>query len=200
MPFESSRAHPWHGLQPGPDPPSLVNAYIEITPRDVVKYELDKDSGLLVVDRVLQGSSSPPTLYGLIPGTYCGERVADLSDTADRADGNPLDICVLSERPIDKADIVLTARVIGGLRMVDRGEADDKIIGVLANDPFWAPANDLEDVPKNILDRLDHYFRTYKLTDPSKPVVEIEATYGRDAALDVIRASIADYQSMISNE
>ena len=199
MRYESARAHPWHGLDPGPDPPSLVNAYIEITPRDVVKYELEKDSGLLIVDRVLQGSSSPPTLYGLIPGTFCGERVAALSKTAERADGDPLDICVLSERPIDKADIVLTARVVGGLRMVDRGEADDKILGVLANDPFWAPADDLDDIPRNILDRLDHYFSTYKLTDPSKPAVEIEAAYGRGEAQEVVNASIADYQEMISN-
>lgn len=195
----SFRAHPWHGLQPGPDPPSLVTAYIEITPRDVVKYELEKDSGLLIVDRVLQSSSSPPTLYGLIPGTYCGPGVAALSPRAERADGDPLDICVLSERPIDKADILLTARVIGGLRMLDEGEADDKIIAVLANDPFWAPTNDLGDVPKNILDRLDHYFRTYKSTDPLEPVVDIEAIYGRDEAHGVVNAAIADYQEMMRN-
>ena len=92
----------------------MVTAYIEITPRDVVKYELDKKSGLLKVDRVLQSSSSPPTLYGMIPRTYCGTRVAALSPSADRADGDPLDICVLSERPVDKADIVMTAKVVGG--------------------------------------------------------------------------------------
>ena len=132
MEVATSRAHPWHGLEAGPEPPSMVTAYIEITPRDVVKYELDKKSGLLKVDRVLQSSSSPPTLYGMIPRTYCGTRVAALSPSADRADGDPLDICVLSERPVDKADIVMTAKVVGGLRMLDSGEADDKIIAVLS--------------------------------------------------------------------
>jgi len=196
--FNTSRAHPWHGLEPGPNPPSIVTAYIEITPRDVVKYELDKDSGLLKVDRVLQSSSSPPTLYGFIPGTYCGNRVAELSPAADRADGDPLDICVLSERPFDKADVIMTARVVGGLRMVDQGEADDKIIAVLANDPFWMPANTLDDIPVNIVERLDHYFRTYKLTDSTNASVEIESRYGKEEAQAVIAASIDDYQQLLN--
>lgn len=198
MQFNTSRAHPWHGLEPGPNPPSIVTAYIEITPRDVVKYELDKDSGLLKVDRVLQSSSSPPTLYGFIPGTYCGNRVAELSPAADRADGDPLDICVLSERPFDKADVIMTARVVGGLRMVDQGEADDKIIAVLANDPFWMPANTLDDIPVNIVERLDHYFRTYKLTDSTNASVEIESRYGKEEAQAVIAASIDDYQQLLN--
>jgi len=193
MSIESSRLHPWHGLEVGPEPPRIVTAYIEITPRDVVKYELDKSSGLLKVDRVQQSSSSPPTLYGMIPRTYCGERVAELSAGADRADGDPLGICVFSERPIDKADIILQARVIGGLRMLDNGEADDKIIAVLANDPYWADANDLSDLPTNTVDRLDHYFRTYKLLGASDPPVNIESRYGRDDAFAVVNAATADY-------
>jgi len=196
--FSTSRAHPWHGLPPGPDPPRIVNAYVEITPRDVVKYELDKESGLLQVDRVQQTSSSPPTLYGLIPGTHCGERVAALSSTAERADDDPLDICVLSEQAIDKADIVLKARVIGGLRMIDQGEADDKILAVLANDPFWGKAQDLSDVPVNVVERLDHYFRTYKLVEGGASV-SIEARYGCDDAHTVIDAAIADYQDLLAS-
>ena len=195
MPANESRPHPWHGLDVGPDPPHVVTAYIEITPRDVVKYELDKQSGLLKVDRVQQSSSSPPTLYGLIPRTYCGERVAALSPGADRADGDPLDICVYSERPIDKADLILQARVIGGLRMLDNGEADDKIIAVLDNDPYWAEAQDLDDLPTNTVDRLDHYFRTYKLVGASDPPVNIESRYGREEAYKVVEASMADYSA-----
>lgn len=196
MSASTSRAHPWHGLSPGPDPPSTVNAYIEITPRDVVKYELDKESGLLQVDRVQQTSSSPPSLYGLIPGTYCGERVAALSPTADRADGDPLDICVLSEQPIDKADIILKARVVGGFRMIDDREADDKIIAVLDNDPFWSEISDISQLPPNVIDRLDHYFRTYKqLIDDFS--VKIEARYGRDDAHAVVMASIEDYRTLV---
>lgn len=164
----------------------------------MVKYELDKDSGLLQVDRVQQTSSSPPSLYGLIPGTYCGERVAALSPTADRADGDPLDICVLSEQPIDKADIVLKARVVGGLRMIDDGEADDKIIAVLDNDPFWAEVSDLSQLPPNVIDRLDHYFRTYKqLIDDFS--VTIEARYGREEAHAVVLASIEDYRTLFGD-
>ena len=193
MEFHRSRPHPWHGLSAGPNPPEIVTAYIEITPLDVVKYELDKTSGLLKIDRVQQSSSSPPTLYGLIPRTYCGDRVAALSPGADRADGDPLDICVFSERPIDKADILLTARVIGGLRMLDDGEADDKIVAVLANDPVWEAAHDLSDLPPNMVDRLDHYFRTYKLLGGPDPLVTIEARYGREEALLVVQAAIDDY-------
>ena len=169
-----------------------MTAYIEITPRDVIKYELDKPSGLLKVDRVLQTSSSPPTLYGMIPQTYCGKRVAALSTHAEVADGDPLDICVFSERPIDKADILLTARVIGGLRMIDDGEADDKIVAVLNNDPVFQNVNDLDGLPVNMVDRLDHYFRTYKGAAGAGGV-DIEARYGFSDAYAVVEAAIADY-------
>ena len=189
----TSRPHPWHGLDPGPDPPRLVTAYIEITPQDVIKYELDKASGLLKVDRVLQTSSSPPTLYGLIPRTFCGSRVAALSATVDKADGDPLDICVFSERPIDKADILLTARVIGGIRMIDGEEADDKVVAVLANDPVFEDMADISDLPINMLDRLEHYFRTYKAQGAGGARVRIEERYGAPSAHAVLEAAMADY-------
>ena len=192
--YSKSRPHPWHGLETGPDPPALVTAYVEITPRDTVKYELDKSSGLLKVDRPQHTSSSPPTLYGLVPRTYCGPRVAALSPGVERADGDPLDICVFSERPIDKADILLPARVIGGLRMIDHGEADDKIVAVLANDPVWEDDEDLESLPPNLVGRLEHYFLTYKLVPGEDSSVEIEEAYGRDHAYAVIEASMSDYQ------
>ena len=192
-----SRAHPWHGISTGPEPPAVVTAYIEITQRDVVKFELDKASGLLMVDRPQRTSSSPPTLYGLIPQTYCGTEVAKLSPQAERADGDPLDICVFSERPIDKADIILPARVIGGLRMIDGGEADDKIIAVLANDHIYAEANDISDLPIAIVDRLEHYFLTYKMLPDDDHTVSIEGRYGRDHAHAVVRAAMNDYQNEI---
>ena len=94
----------------------------------MIKYELDKPTGYIKVDRPQQTSSSPPTLYGFIPRTYCAERVADLCPSAVRGDGDPLDICVISERAIDRADITMTATVVGGLQMLDGDEADDKII------------------------------------------------------------------------
>ena len=192
-----SRAHPWHGIPAGPNPPSLVTAYIEITQRDVVKFELDKESGLLKVDRPQRTSSSPPTLYGLIPQTYCGTAVAELSPNTDIADGDPLDICVLSEQPIDKADIILTARVIGGLRMIDGGEADDKIVAVLANDPVFADELEITDLPKEIVDRLEHYFLTYKMVPGQPHDVSIEERYGSAHAHAVVHASMADYAAHI---
>ncbi len=136
MPF---RPHPWHGLDAGPESPSVVNAFIEITPFDSIKYEVDKTTGYLKVDRPQRGASSPPTLYGFIPRTWCDERVAKLSPGALRGDGDPLDICVISERPIARSEVILSARVVGGLRMIDGGEADDKIVAVLVSDAIWSP-------------------------------------------------------------
>ena len=193
-PFHSLRPHPWHGLEPGPDPPRVVYAYVEITPFDLVKYEVDKVTGYLKVDRPQATSSLPPTLYGFVPRTYCGARVGALSPGTARGDGDPLDVCVLSERPIARAEVLLAARVIGGLQMVERGEADDKIVAVLENDPIWAGTAELADVPHPLLDRLVHYFATYKLVPGAAPTVVVDRTYGRDHAYRVIEASIADYE------
>ncbi len=124
-----------------------MQAFIEITPFDVVKYEVDKVSGYLRVDRPQRTSSLPPTLYGFIPCTYCGARVAALSAEANVGDGDPLDSCVLSERPMNHSEIVLSARVVGGLHMVDHGEADDQIVAVLVNDPVWAEVEEISGLP-----------------------------------------------------
>jgi inorganic pyrophosphatase len=172
-----------------------VHAYIEICPFDLVKYEVDKETGYMRVDRPQRTSSQPPTLYGFVPRTYCGARTAALMPGATRGDGDPLDICVLSERPITRAEIILNARVVGGLPMLDRGEADDKIIAVLENDPVWAGINDLNDLPKPLLDRLRHYFLTYKLIPEHPHDVSIGPAYTRDHAEKVIQAAIIDYES-----
>lgn len=95
--FQRFRPHPWHGLDSGPAPPGVVSAFIEITPFDFVKYEVDKITGYLRVDRPQLTSSLPPSLYGFIPRTFCGERVGRLMPGAARGDHDPLDICVLSE-------------------------------------------------------------------------------------------------------
>ena len=171
----------------------MVTAYIEITPFDVVKYEVDKRTGYLEVDRPQLTSSSPPTLYGFIPRTWCGDRVRDLSPNATTGDGDPLDICVLSERPIDRADLLITARVVGGLQMVDDGEADDKIIAVLANDAIWAEVTDLVELPNALIQRLVHYFDTYKMYPGSDAKTSIDRWYGREHAWRVIEASMEDY-------
>ncbi|MEO6260112.1 MAG: inorganic pyrophosphatase [Thermoanaerobaculia bacterium] len=193
--FSRWRPHPWHGLTAGDDAPRVVNAYIEITPFDLVKYEVDKASGYLKVDRPQRTSSQPPTLYGFIPQTYCAERVAALSPASTKGDGDPLDLCVLSERPINHPEILLHARVIGGLQMVDRGEADDKIIAVLQGDFVWGDADDIGRVPAVLIERLHHYFMTYKLKPGEASRVQITSTYGYAQAANVIEAAMADYQT-----
>jgi inorganic pyrophosphatase len=187
------RPHPWHGLAVGPEPPGLLNAYIEITPFDLVKYEVDKSSGYLRVDRPQRGSSQPPALYGFIPQTYCAERVRQLSPKSSKGDGDPLDICVLSERPIARSEIIIRARVVGGLQMVDGGDADDKIVAVLDNDYIYGAARDITDVPEVLIERLRHYFETYKLVPDRPTPVTIERVYGRGHAVQVVEAAIADY-------
>jgi inorganic pyrophosphatase len=199
-PFYRWRPHPWHGLEVGPDPPGLVHAYIEISPFDLVKYEVDKETGYLRVDRPQRSSSQHPTLYGFIPRTFCGERVKKLMSGAARGDGDPLDICVVSERPISRAEVILNARVVGGLPMLDNGEADDKIIAVLDNDLFWGGVRELDELPTVLIERLRHYFQTYKLVPEQPANVSIAAAYGRDHAQQVISAAIEDYDREFGGE
>ena len=178
----------------GPKPPGLLTAYIEITPFDPIKYEIDKQSGYLRVDRPQRGSSHPPALYGFIPRTYCDAEVQKLSPTSTRGDGDPLDICVLSERPINRNEILVRARVVGGFKMVDNGDADDKIIAVLDNDYIYGSARDIDDLPPVLVERLRHYFATYKLVPERLSPVAIERVYNRAHALKVVRAAMLDYE------
>ena len=195
--FNRWRRHPWHGLHTRSEdaPEDIVKVYVEMTPDDVVKYELDKASGFLMVDRPQRTTSSPPALYGFIPRTYCAEEVAKRCPDAREADGDPLDICVFSERHITRADIVLNARVVGGIQMIDQGEADDKIVAVLAGDNIWGDVHDINDLPAIKTERLQHYFSTYKLI-PGKDVdIKVDFVYGREEALKVIAAAETDYQN-----
>ena len=193
-PFFRWRPHPWHGLPAGPDLPERVTAFIEITPFDLVKYEVDKTTGYLRVDRPQRNTSVPPTLYGFVPRTYCGERVKALFPKATKGDGDPLDICVVSERPIERSEVLLTARVVGGIQMLDGGEADDKIVAVLDGDHQWGGVRELEELPEILVERLRHYFETYKLVPGEAPAVSVEGVYGHDHAARVIDAAVADYQ------
>jgi inorganic pyrophosphatase len=199
------RAHPWHGVYIGAEAPDKLTSYIEIVPTDTVKYELDKQSGILRIDRPQRYSSYCPTLYGLIPQTYCGERVgaycAKQTGQFDiKGDGDPLDICVLSEKEILHGDILLQAIPIGGLRMIDGEEADDKIIAVLENDVAFHGWANISDLPEPMLDRLRHYFLTYKDVPGShRTRVRIADVYDRAEAHEVIRRSQEDYQAIYGN-
>ena len=194
--FVAWRPHPWHGLDVGPEPPKIVNAYIEITPFDLVKYEVDKATGYLRVDRPQRTSSQPPALYGFIPRTFCGERVSALAPGTERGDGDPLDICVISERPITKSEILLRARVIGGLQLIDRDEADDKIVAVLIGDYVWGNAQRLDELPRVLIERLEHYFATYKLVPGEKQPIRISRIYEAEHAYEVVKAAMADYEAL----
>lgn len=200
------QAHPWHGVTPGAKAPDLVNAYIEIVPTDAVKYELDKASGHLKVDRPQRFSSMCPTLYGFIPQTFCGAEVAAIC--AERSgldgiegDGDPMDICVLSEKTFAHGSFFLSARPVGGLRMIDGQQADDKIIAVLESDLAYGGLKNIGDVPKGLVDRLKHYFLSYKQFPSDAPrKVEIVDVYDRDEALGVIKRSLKDYQQKFGGE
>ena len=200
------KAHPWHGISAGTNTPEVVTAFIEIVPSDTVKYEIDKESGYLKNDRPQKFSNAIPTLYGFIPQTYCDESVAEFArekagEEVDviKGDGDPLDICVLSERAVTHGNIILPAIPIGGFRMIDNGEADDKIIAVMKGDEFYMQWSDVTDCPVSYIDRLKHYFLTYKNL-PGEPVAcEITHVYGRDEAHEVIRRSQQDYKNYVRN-
>lgn len=195
------KPHPWHGIAIGAEAPALVTAYIEIVPTDTVKYEIDKVSGYLKVDRPQQFSNVCPTLYGFVPQTLCAEQVgAFCSEQTGRpgiiGDGDPLDICVLTEKQIAHGDLLVEAIPIGGLRMIDGHEADDKIIAVLRGDALHGGWRTIEECPTPLIDRLKHYFTTYKQAPGNEDRrVEITHVYGCAEAHEVIRRSQADYQS-----
>jgi len=195
------KPHPWHGIAIGSGAPELVAVYIEIVPTDTVKYEIDKASGYLKVDRPQKLSNVCPTLYGFIPQTYCGDEVGAFCAQRvgrDRiiGDGDPLDVCVLAEKSLSHGDVLVRARPIGGLRMIDGNEADDKILAVLDGDAVYGEWQDIGDIPPTLLDRLQHYFLTYKqMPGAETATVEITHAYDREEAFDVIRHSRADYDT-----
>lgn len=205
MNFSQNKAHPWHGIEIGLDAPGELTAFIEIVPSDTVKYEIDKASGFLKIDRPQQYSNVVPANYGFVPRTFCGERIAALarmrSTTAiTKGDGDPLDILVLSEHHIPRGDIILKARPIGGLCLIDGGEADDKIVAVLKGDKVFGQFNDIADLPDGIVERFRHYFLTYKTIPGEEGRCQISSIYGQEASYEVIKTASADYADLISSE
>ncbi len=198
--ISTSQLHPWHGVSPGADTPQKLLAYIEIVPTDSVKYEIDKDSGLLRVDRPQQFSSRCPSLYGFIPQSYCGDAIgAFCGEKTGRkgitGDGDPLDICVFTELPFAHGAALVTAIPIGGMRLIDGDQADDKIIAVLAGDLVYGKWTNVDQVPPAVIERLRHYFLTYKeVPGEGKRRVEITHTYGVEEARQVVALSLEDYR------
>jgi inorganic pyrophosphatase len=192
------KSHPWHGVDIGREAPNITTTFIEMVPTDTVKYEIDKVSGYLKIDRPQKYSNVVPALYGFVPQTFSSTRVAEycMEKTGRqniKGDGDPLDICVLTEKEIAHGDILVKARPIGGFRMIDGDESDDKLIAVLHNDTVYGHFNDISDIPELVIDRLKHYFLTYKDLPGQERNVEITQTFGIEEAHEIIRRSMEDY-------
>ncbi|WP_165021866.1 MULTISPECIES: inorganic pyrophosphatase [unclassified Dysgonomonas] len=197
------KAHPWHGISIGKNAPEVVTSFIEIVPTDTVKYEVDKETGYLSIDRPQKYSNIIPALYGFIPQTLSASRVAELTNiqlnrTDIEGDDDPIDICVLTEKDITHGDIIVKARPIGGFRLLDHNKADDKLIAVLDNDAIYGEYKDINDVPRSVIERLKHYFTTYKdLPGDKEPRCLLTGVYGVDVAYEVIERSIQDYNEFV---
>ena len=182
------KSHPWHGVAIGPEAPGRVTVFIEIVPSDTVKYELDKDTGLLKVDRPQLYSNVCPAPYGFVPRTLCAGSVAGLAEERTGrlylvGDDDPLDILVLTEKDFTHGNILMQALPIGGLGMLDGNEVDDKIVAVMVKDAVYGGVDDIGRLPKLLVDRLEHYFLTYKQAPAdTHPACELLRVYGRDEA------------------
>jgi len=170
--------HPWHEVSIGENPPSHVNAIIEIPKGSRAKYEIDKDSGLIKLDRVIYASMYYPLNYGFIPQTL-GE------------DHDPLDIVVLTQVTVVPRCLI-PSKVIGVMQMIDRGEADDKIIAVAEQDPSVSHLNDVKDLPEHLIAELKHFFENYKSLE--NKVVKVDEFLSRERAEEIIKASILRYR------
>ncbi|MGM0666426.1 MAG: inorganic pyrophosphatase [Bacteroidota bacterium] len=193
------KSHPWHGIDIGDNAPEVVTCFIEMVPTDTVKYEVDKVSGYLRIDRPQKYSNVVPALYGFLPLTYSGEKVAEYCREKTGIDSvigdkDPVDICVLTEKQITHGNILVRARPIGGFRMLDGIEADDKLIAVLHNDALYASFKDISDLPEVVVNRLKHYFLTYKDLPGNEADVRITHTYGAGEAREVINRAMDDYR------
>ena len=171
--------HPWHGAHYGDKAPQVVNALIEIPQGSKAKYEIDKKTGLLKLDRVIYSSFHYPINYGFIPQTL-GQ------------DGDPLDILVMCSESIQPLCLV-EATVIGNMQMIDNGEHDDKIIAVASKDPAVNYLKNITDLPEHFIAVLRNYFEQYKVLENKK--VEIDDFQDKDAAYKVIETAIAFYKT-----
>ncbi len=192
------KSHPWHGITAGEKAPDVVNVFIEIVPQDTIKYEVDKASGYLKVDRPQKFSNIIPALYGFIPRTYCHNEVMALAqqhgaEDVKMGDHDRLDICVLSSHNIHAGGLLLDAIPIGGFKMIDKGEADDKIVAVMVGDQAYGHFRDITELPEAEVTRLKHYFLTYKNLPYEEATCRINEIYGAEHAKEVIIASQNDY-------
>lgn len=198
------KAHPWHGIELGDKVPEELTAFIEIVSTDTIKYEIDKTSGYLSIDRPQEYSNIVPAPYGFFPRTYCAGRVAEVTNTLlgrddIQGDRDPLDVCILTEKDVMHGDVIAKVRPIGGLGLLDNLQADDKIIAVLVNDSIYGKYRDIGELPEKIINRIVHYFTTYKdLPGREGSRIVFTGVYGREKAYDIIQRSIADYNAEVT--
>jgi len=171
--------HPWHDVELGAEAPDIVPVIVEVPKGSKTKYELDKQSGLIRVDRVLYSSVHYPANYGFIPRTYCD-------------DHDPLDVLVLGQESVVPLAIMF-AKPIGVMKMRDQGEADDKIIAVHAHDPEYVHYESIRELPPHRLTEVSRFFLDYKVLE--KKSVEIDDFLDKGDAIAVIREAMAMYQS-----
>lgn len=177
------KTNPWHKVSIGKNTPAVVNGIIEIPKNTRAKYELDKESGMLLMDRVIFSSMHYPANYGFIPQTYCDDK-------------DPLDIMILSQIDVVPMCIV-SAKVIGVMRMVDGGEMDDKIIAVAEHDMSVNHMNDITDLPDHWKKELRNFFEDYKKLENKK--VEVEEFQNAATAREIIKQSMVDYEEYVAN-
>lgn len=180
--MKARKSNPWHAVQIGSNAPDIVNGIIEIPKHTRAKYELDKESGLLKLDRVLYSSVYYPANYGFIPQTYCDDQ-------------DPLDILILSQITIVPMCIV-SAKVIGVMRMMDGGEHDDKIIAVAENDMSVNHYKDISELPDHFINEMRNFFEDYKKLEHKTVVVK--EFQNAELAKNIVLQSIIDYQKLIA--
>jgi len=178
-PMQLAVSNPYHSVSPGVKPPYIVTAYIECPMGSKIKYELDKKSGLLQVDRILHSAVHYPSNYGFIPMTYCGDK-------------DPLDILVIGQESV-AAGCLMHARPVGGMHMIDQGEDDFKVIAVHEGDPYFNDISDIAQLPTHVLTEIKHFFTTYKELEKGKTRPEIEGFAGSVETMDIVRESIKHY-------
>jgi len=193
--FQRHRPHPWHGIEAMVEEPDRIRCFVEITQYDRIKFEMDPMTGYLCVDRPQRNSSLPPNPYGFIPQTLCGSRTGDAMKAGSDGDGDALDICILSEHELTRSEVVLNVRVIGAIQTMDHDKADPKLIAVLEGDLLWGDLTNLSEVPDSQLDRLEHYFRQYKVEKERQNPVNLIGRCNRGKALELLSRAREDYRA-----
>ena len=175
-------ANVWHSISPKRINPEDFIAVIEVSKGSKKKYELDKETGLIILDRILYTSTHYPANYGFIPRTLA-------------EDGDPLDVLIICAEQVEPMALV-RARPIGVISMIDNGKRDDKIIAIAKDDPTYNRYTDIDELPRHVFEEMRHFFTVYKNLENKETAVD--EVRPRADALEIIKAAIVDYKSVFS--